>query len=171
LGRVRLPNPEGFGAWTKELETIPEGGTQVCELRVVPAAQFCNFTRDAQEALYAAEWLVTPDANRMGYRFSGPSLKLAQPLELLSHGIVPGTLQVPSSGQPIVQLADANTCGGYPKIATIIEADLWRLAQTPVGAKIRFKEITRAAGIEALRDQVRQISEIRAFAALLAKRS
>jgi allophanate hydrolase subunit 2 len=73
---------------------------------------------------------------------------------------VPGTVQVPSSGQPIIQLADANTCGGYPKIATVIEADLWRLAQTRSGGRIRFAETSREAAIDALRDQAAQMLDL-----------
>ncbi|RUZ32171.1 allophanate hydrolase, partial [Mesorhizobium sp. M7A.F.Ca.CA.001.15.1.1] len=98
-----------------------------------------------------SEWRITNDANRMGYRLSGETLSLLSPLELLSHGIVPGTVQVPPSGQPIIQLADANTCGGYPKIATVIEADLWRLAQAPVGAHLRFSPVSIEASTEVLR--------------------
>ena len=89
----------------------------------------------------------------MGYRLSGETLALAKPLELLSHGIVPGTVQVPPAGQPIIQLAEANTCGGYPKIATVIEADLWRLAQTQVGARLRFSLVSYDAAIEELRER------------------
>ena len=59
---------------------------------------------------------------------------------LRSHGIVPGVIQVPQSGQPIIQMRDAQPSGGYPKIGTVIEADLWRLGQAPIGSRIRFVE-------------------------------
>jgi allophanate hydrolase len=55
-----------------------------------------------------------------------------------SHGIVPGVVQVPPAGEPIVQMSDANTAGGYPKIAGIVEADLWRLGQARIGSRLRF---------------------------------
>jgi allophanate hydrolase subunit 2 len=103
----------------------------------------------------------------MGYRLSGATLSLVSPRELLSHGIVPGTVQVPPSGQPIVQLADANTCGGYPKIATVIEADLWRLAQAPVGSRLRFSIVTPEIATEALRTQHRWRSALVAALDLL----
>ena len=63
-------------------------------------------------------------------------------MELRSHGIVPGVIQVPHGGQPIVQMCDAQPSGGYPKIGTVIEADLWRLGQAPIGSRIRFVETT-----------------------------
>ncbi|RNJ41527.1 allophanate hydrolase [Mesorhizobium erdmanii] len=127
------------------------GAASAIELRVLPAAEFDAFTPEAQAAFTGSEWSITNDANRMGYRLSGETLSLVSPMELLSHGIVPGTVQVPPSGQPIIQLADANTCGGYPKIATVIEADLWRLAQAPVGARLRFSAVSIEASTEALR--------------------
>ncbi len=59
-------------------------------------------------------------------------------VEMRSHGVVPGVVQVPPGGEPIIQMSDANTAGGYPKIAGVIEADLWRLGQARPGATIRF---------------------------------
>jgi allophanate hydrolase subunit 2 len=56
----------------------------------------------------------------------------------LQVGIVPGVIQVPHSGQPIIQMRDAQPSGGYPKIGTVIEADLWRLGQAPIGSRIAF---------------------------------
>ena len=61
---------------------------------------------------------------------------------MLSHGIVPGVIQVPSGGQPIIQMSDAQPSGGYPKIGTVIDADLWRLGQAPIGSRIRFVRTT-----------------------------
>jgi allophanate hydrolase subunit 2 len=139
----------------------------VTRVRTLPGAEQNEFTDEARDLFFAREWVVTKDANRTGYRLQGPTLTLKRPLELFSHGIVPGTVQVPSSGQPIIQLADANTCGGYPKIATVIEADLWRLAQTRVGGRIRFAESSREAAIDALRDQATQMQDLRKTAQLV----
>lgn len=141
----------GLGAAFEERRGVADGLASAVELRVLPAAEFDAFTPEAQAAFAGSEWSITNDANRMGYRLSGETLSLVSPMELLSHGIVPGTVQVPPSGQPIIQLADANTCGGYPKIATVIEADLWRLAQAPVGARLRFLPVSTEASTDALR--------------------
>lgn len=71
-------------------------------------------------------------------------------LEIRSHGIVPGVIQVPHGGQPIVQMRDAQPSGGYPKFATVIEADLWRLGQAPIGSKVRFVQCSYEEAVEAL---------------------
>jgi allophanate hydrolase subunit 2 len=82
---------------------------------------------------------------------------------------MPGTVQVPPSGQPIIQLAEANTCGGYPKIAHVIEADLWRLGQAPVGSRLRFVRVSRKEAVEALGSQRAIIDRAAVFAALARK--
>lgn len=111
-------------------------------IRMLPALEYDQFDSDAQQALWQAEWTVTPNSNRMGFRLEGPALaRRPGAPELLSHGVVPGVMQVPPGGQPIVLMADAQTTGGYPKIGVVIEADLWRLAQAPLGATVRFVRV------------------------------
>lgn len=139
---------------------LPTKGSDVC-IRVLPSAEFDLFDEVARSDFFSQPWTLTQEANRMGMRFSGPSLKLIRPLELFSHGILPGTVQVPPSGQPIVQMADANTCGGYPKIANVISADLWRLAQTPIGATVRFFEVDYACSHQAQEQQNAYLSALR----------
>lgn len=159
-GKPRRKGMEAFGAvpaWLGEAEPWRA-------IRVVAAAETDAFTEEARQKFFGGGWTVSGDANRLGYRLEGEKLALQKPMELFSHGLVPGTVQVPASGLPIVQMADANTCGGYPKIATVIEADLWKLAQAPVGAKLRFVLTDRRSGIEALRVQRAAIEGIRARA-------
>jgi biotin-dependent carboxylase-like uncharacterized protein len=130
----------GIGvALTERASYWKELATGCIEVRALPAAEFEYFTKDAVTTFLGSCYEISAQANRVGYRLSGKPLLLHQSLELLSHGIVPGTVQVPPAGQPIVQMAEANTCGGYPKIATVIESDLWRLAQAPTGCLIRFQ--------------------------------
>ena len=131
-------------------------------LRIIAAAEYKLFTPQALADFSRADWLVTNEANRMGYRLSGPELALTRKLELFSHGIVPGTIQVPASGQPIIQLADANTCGGYPKLAVVIEPDLWKLAQLGPGDRIRFVEANLAEALAAFSAQRDMVTRIRA---------
>lgn len=161
----RLP-AGGIGLDPAALRAGPPVSDGAVTMRVLPSAEFPAFTDTAREAFLATVWTVTSEANRMGYRLAGPQLALSRRLELFSHGIMPGTVQVPPSGQPIVQLAEANTCGGYPKIANVIEADLWRLAQAPVGAKLRFVAVERGEAVEALAAQRAALEDIRATAAL-----
>lgn len=148
-------------------DILPWGDGATIQVRVLPAAEFDLFTSDAQQALWDAEWTVTPQSNRAGYRLAGPELRLQAPVELRSHGVVPGVIQVPPGGAPIIQLADAATMGGYPKIGTVIEADLWRLGQAGPGAKLRFVQVTYQQAIAASADLEAALATIEAMATRL----
>ncbi|MGE4243804.1 biotin-dependent carboxyltransferase family protein [Ramlibacter sp.] len=130
-------------------------------VRVLPAAEYGEFTPEARAAFEATEYRLTTDSNRQGYRLQGPELAMTARRELLSHGILPGTVQVPASGQPIIQLAEANTCGGYPKIANVIEADLWRLGQLRPGQRIRFARTDHSSAVAALAELAAEHARIR----------
>lgn len=134
------------------------------DVRVLPGPEHAQFTAAAREAFWAAVWTLTPQSNRMGFRFAGPVLTRAETDDLPSHGVLPGVIQVPPSGQPIVLLADAQTTGGYPKIGVVIRADLWKLAQLRLGATLHFTPCTRDEAVAALR--ARQ-SELQALEAAL----
>ncbi|SCU75280.1 putative hydrolase subunit [Cupriavidus necator] len=162
----------GLGLIPGDLPAFWRDLSQGCiAVRAVPAAEYEWFSAEARAAFTTTPYKVTPDANRQGYRLAGEALALTRPLELLSHGIVPGTIQVPPSGQPIIQLAEANTCGGYPKIATVIEADLWRLAQAPAGCELRFVPVDQDQAIAVSQAQGLERSLLRSSIALMAGRS
>ena len=129
-------------------------------VRVLPGPEHDDFTPASREAFWAADWRLTPQSNRMGLRFDGPALQRDGP-ELPSHGVLPGVVQVPPSGQPIVLLADAQTTGGYPKIGVVIRADLWKLAQLRLGATLRFNPCTRDEAVAALAERARQLEQLR----------
>jgi allophanate hydrolase subunit 2 len=118
-------------------------------MRVLPAAEYDRFTLSSRDAFWAGTWKITPQSDRYGFRLAGKPLAFTRPVEMLSHGIVPGVIQVPPSGQPIIQMRDAQPSGGYPKFGTVIAADLWRLGQAPVGSRVRFIETTWDAAVEA----------------------
>lgn len=114
-------------------------------IRMLPGLEYHQFDGAAHTALWEAAWTLTPHSNRIGFRLQGPALSRRaehRNHDLLSHGVVPGVMQVPPAGQPIVLMADAQTTGGYPKIGVVIEADLWRLAQASLGATLRFVRVT-----------------------------
>lgn len=92
----------------------------------------------APDALFADEWQVGNASNRQGLRLQGSLLRIADPRERISEPVMPGTLQLPADGQPILLLADAQTHGGYPRIAHAIRADWPRLAQLRPGDSLRF---------------------------------
>ena len=93
-------------------------------------------------------WQLSSQSNRMGYRLQGQILKRTTDRELLSHGLLPGVVQVPHNGQPIVLMNDAQTTGGYPRIACIIEADMYHLAQIPLGQADSFCPVFTGRGTE-----------------------
>lgn len=111
-------------------------------LRVILGSEFDWLTSTSQERLFAAEFEVTPQSDRMGYRLSGPPLQFNSPRELISEGVCPGTIQVSADGQPILLMADCATTGGYPKAACVASVDLPLAAQLRPGARLRFAAIS-----------------------------
>ncbi|WP_416259997.1 biotin-dependent carboxyltransferase family protein [Gibbsiella quercinecans] len=118
-------------------------------IRVLPAAENNAFTEASRQAFWRQAWQITPQSNRYGYRLAGERLVANAPMEMRSHGIIPGVIQVPHNGQPIIQMRDAQPSGGYPKFGTVIDADMWLLGQIPVGSKVRFAEVSYQQAREA----------------------
>lgn len=107
--------------------------------RVVPGPQADHFAPETLEALLAETWTLGAASDRVGARLEGTRLAHAGPTEIVTDGMIPGCVQVPPDGRPIVMLGDAPTTGGYPKLATVIAADLPRLAQlVPGEGRVRF---------------------------------
>ncbi len=139
---------------------------RVVRVRVLRAGEYDLFSDDMHETFWTTDWKITHQSDRGGYRLSGPALKLAAPVEMRSYGLVAGIVQVPPSGEPIIQLSDANTAGGYPKMATVIEADLWRLGQARLGSFIRFEEVSYEAAVDAMAPIAAYLGRIRRTADL-----
>jgi biotin-dependent carboxylase-like uncharacterized protein len=149
--------PGGFGGWRGRalkagdrlpLGTAPAASKGVClapvregPLRLLPGPQLAGFADGALKTLTAAEFRVGADSNRLGLRLSGPALEYAGS-ELASQAVLPGAVQVPPDGQPIILGWDGPVTGGYPVIAGIIAADLPRLAQFRPGDALRFSFAT-----------------------------
>jgi antagonist of KipI len=115
----------------------PEGpaSTDPFLLRVLPGAQAANFDR---ERWAAQQFVVAAESNRMGLRLQSEPLATVSG-ELLSSPVCPGTVQVTHDGQTIVLGVDAQTIGGYPRLAHVIAADLDKLGQMPPGSSVRFQ--------------------------------
>ena len=129
-------------------------------VRALPGPEYHEFSAESREAFWRTAWRLDPQSNRMGYRLQGRNLQRDADRELLSHGLVPGVVQVPAGGQPIVLLADAQTTGGYPRIACVIEADLYHLAQLRLGEPIHFVHCTLEEALRAKREQQRVLDQI-----------
>jgi len=139
--RASLASRGPFAAAAWQLDPQPWfEATAARPIRVCTGTHFPQLDNAARRALFATQFLIGVDSNRVGYRLEGASLALREPLELISEGVVPGTLQLPPGGTPIVLMAEAPTSGGYPRIAQVIGVDLPRLAQRRPGDPVRFAE-------------------------------
>ena len=110
--------------------------------------------------LQAEAWRVAADSNRQGLRLQGSVLATEDPGDRVSEPVLPGTVQLPPDGQPIVLLADAQTHGGYPRIGHVIRADWPLLAQLRPGDRLRFAACTRAQARQALQRQQHRLHRI-----------
>ena len=131
-----------------------------CDLRVVVGPQDEYFVEDAARALTNGHYHVSPEADRVGYRLNGPPMARGTQSELLSDGILPGAIQVPSGGQPIVIMPDGPTTGGYPKIAVIVGPDVRRLAQARRIETIRFQAVDWDDARGAVRDEATYLASL-----------
>jgi len=111
------------------------------EIRVVFGPQDDYFDKEAIRTFLSSEYLIKPESDRMGYRLEGPLVKPKE-ADIISDGIPLGAIQVPADGVPIILLADRQTTGGYPKIATVISPDIGKLAQAKPGDRLVFRQVS-----------------------------
>jgi antagonist of KipI len=147
--------------------TAPAAGSPKT-LRVTIGQQWDAFTAEAQQALREAEFRLSPQSDRMGLRLEGPKLALREPVEMISEAVAFGTIQVPPDGNPIILMADRQTTGGYPKIASVASVDLPLLAQMLPQQSLRFASIPLEdaqqlylAREQALADIAARVNELR----------
>jgi biotin-dependent carboxylase-like uncharacterized protein len=129
--------------------------------RAIPGPQNDYFAETAIAAFFGSEYRIGT-SDRAGMRLEGPHLEQLAGRPFTSDGIAPGSIQVSGSGQLIILLADRQTVGGYPKIATMISADLPALGRMPVGAKIRFAPVTMDQAAAARRKLMAEIEGLSA---------
>jgi biotin-dependent carboxylase-like uncharacterized protein len=118
---------------------LPPGEAGPCRVVLGPQEDF--FDEHSISVLLNSEYRVTWQQDRMAYRLDGPNLCHSKGYNIISDGVMPGCIQVPGTGTPIVLMRDAGTVGGYPKIATVVEADLGRMVQMRPGGIVRFQAI------------------------------
>lgn len=112
------------------------------ELRIVLGPQDSAFTQEGINTFLRSRYTVSMQSDRMGYRLEGDKIEHVSGADIISDGTALGAVQVPGSGQPIILLADRGTTGGYTKIATVISADISRLAQAMPGNTVTFKAVS-----------------------------
>jgi 5-oxoprolinase (ATP-hydrolysing) subunit C len=121
-------------------------------IRMVLGPQDDHFTAAGIATLVGSDYAISEQADRMGLRLAGPRIEhSAKGYNIVSDGIATGSIQVPGNGLPLVLLADRQTTGGYPKIATVISWDVPRLAQCRPGTKVRFEIVERGEAVRIAR--------------------
>jgi len=150
--RLPLAVDEAKGAGGMVLPEVPDD-TPEAAIRVIPGPQDDYFPAATWDTFLSGRYVVGREADRMGLRLEGPTLAHdpAKGADIVSDGLATGAIQVPGNGQPIILLADRQTVGGYPKIATVASVDLPRLGRLVPGTPVRFAAIEVAAAQDLLR--------------------
>jgi biotin-dependent carboxylase-like uncharacterized protein len=157
LGRIpagRLATPRTLPA-----DFIPVYLTDIV-LRAVAGPQEEAF-RSGLETFFGSSYEVTPESDRMGYRLQGPPVHHDEgfPQSIISEPTVPGNVQLPADGQPIILLVEQTT-GGYTKIATVISTDLSKIAQAIPGNRVRFQRVSLEEAHRIYSDQAHLLKDI-----------
>ena len=111
-------------------------------IRVIAGPQDDYFSAAGIETFFGRGYTVSQAVNRMGMRLEGAAVAHEKGFNIASDGIVRGAIQVPGNGLPIILMADCQTTGGYPKIATVISTDMPKLGRMMPGADIRFEAVS-----------------------------
>jgi biotin-dependent carboxylase-like uncharacterized protein len=130
-------------------------------IRVIPGPQDDHFSAKTREIFTGSPFRVTPQSDRTGIRLAGPHIAANKNLKesIISEGVVPGTIQIPGDGQPIIILGETVT-GGYRKIATVISADLPLLGQLKPGDTINFRKVSMDEAYQAVREMEGTINTV-----------
>ncbi len=145
--------------------------TKETELRVIIGLASYRLTEESMKEFLNVEWTVTPDADRVGYRYRGGELGFVEreqpagagsdPANVVDFGYPIGSIQVPGGVEPIVLMNDAVTGGGYATIGTVVSADRDRLAQSKTNDKTRFRSVELEEALKAREDRRRKLEEIK----------
>ncbi len=111
---------------------------KVIRIRVLPGPEFEAFSNHTIAYFFSRGYQLTNDSNRMGYRLDATLIDFQPKREVISSGILPGTIQITGAGQPVILMMDAQTVGGYYRIANVVSADLDKLAQMKPGDEVWF---------------------------------
>jgi KipI family sensor histidine kinase inhibitor len=147
FGGGAIPPPGGAPV----VPSAPRGGAEPLEVRAIPGPHLQYFSSSGVETFFSSEYVLSPRSDRRGLRLEGPRVELTRSADLPPEGVAPGSVQIPGDGLPIVLGPDGPVTGGYPRVASVIGADLPLLAQARPGRRIRFARATLAEALEARR--------------------
>ncbi|NPA47329.1 MAG: biotin-dependent carboxyltransferase [Thermococci archaeon] len=133
-------------------ELRPDYSRGTTEVRVIPGPDTDHFTDRGMETFFGETYTVTPESDRMGYRLEGRAVEHSgKGAGIVTGPLVPGSIQVPADGRPIIMMRDAQTTGGYARIGTVAGPDLRLVAQTRPGRALRFRRVDAESAVEAVR--------------------
>ncbi|GHN00984.1 KipI antagonist [Cytophagales bacterium WSM2-2] len=147
-----------WGISTRELNQVY---SPVDEIRCMSSIETDLLSEVTEQKFFTEDFILSSQSNRMGYRMQGPRLSLKQPVELVSSPVDFGTIQLLPDGNIIVLMADHQTTGGYPRIASVIKADLPRLAQAFPGEKIKFIRIAFSDAEDFMNSEKNRLAELK----------
>jgi antagonist of KipI len=157
--RLRIgPQPSKPPRYKIREEFIP-GYEKVWKTRVIMGPQDDYFSKSGIEVFTSSEYTITPQSDRMGYRLHGSLIQHRRGADIIPDATCLGSIQVPGHGLPIILLADRQTTGGYPKIATVISVDVYNLGQAKPGDRVRFTPISVAEAHEIRKDYEKRIQQ------------
>jgi antagonist of KipI len=149
IGRFELPE-----------ELVPEFSRSL-KVGVVVGPQEDAFTENGIGTFLSSQYTITPESDRMGYRLEGPLIEHKGKTDIISDALLPGAVQVPKSGNPIVIMRDAQTTGGYPKIAVVTSPDLNVLGQARPGDTVEFSKMTIEGAHEKTQEYYGQLTKLK----------
>lgn len=155
----RAPNP---ALPLPRTAPVPAPAGREVTIRVILGPQDDMFTKEGLDTFLSQPYTVSKDFDRMGCRLEGPVIQHKTDGNIISDGMVTGAIQVPTSGQPIIMLAERQTVGGYTKIATVISTDLPLVGQRKTGDVIRFQAVSVEEAHRAWRETNRELEELKA---------
>ena len=129
-------------------------------VRVILGPQDFAFSEKGIETFLGSSYTVTDKSDRMGIRLDGAKIESKNGVDIISDGVATGSVQIPASGTPIIMMADRQTTGGYAKIATVVSADLPKIAQAKPGTKINFVSVTPEEGAKIYKSEIKEMNRL-----------
>ena len=160
LTRPERPAPLSWG-----LDPQPWFDFAQTPIELLHGSHWDQLDISSQQNLFEQRFLLSKDSNRTASRLDGQTLKLRSPLEMISEAALPGTMQLPSSGQPIILMAEAPVTGGYPRIGQVAAVDMPRLAQRRPGAAVSFRQVSLEHALSRLLERQQALNRVLGYLA------